>query len=389
MSVREFAAHLGISDRIVSRWEAAGSAMTPRPVNQAALDTLLESASEHVRERFAAAVRGGTIDAGGSVESEEDVRRREFLRLAGLSAVTAWVPHALNDGDSTDLVAAVVGPTAHYRRLEQTFPTAPLSDVVRGHTALAETIVRDALPTPSGYAALAELAGFSAWLHLDQGNHGAARVQYLAAVGHAERAEHQLLTAYMRASLGAFATEVGDAKSGLALLEQARADVGPDIPPPAHAWLSAQLAVAHATLGEHRAARAELRACERLAANSDEQAQWPWMFRFDQAKAARYGAQTLGVLGDVAGARETYALAAPSLTAPKARAVAQVDHAAALADAGHLAEACRLATDAVRTGRRFSSERIIGCAGRCRAGRPTRCTAAAELDDALASLYAG
>ncbi|GAB4086422.1 hypothetical protein GCM10028784_30520 [Myceligenerans cantabricum] len=193
----------------------------------------------------------------------------------------------------------------------------------------------------------------------------------------------------MRASLGAFATEAGDARAGLALLEHARTEVGPDVPAPAHAWLSAQLAVAHAMLGEHRAARAELRTCERLAASSDEQAQWPWMFRFDAAKAARYGAQTLGALGDVAGARETYALAAPSLTAPKARAVAQVGHAAALADAGHLAEACTLATDAVRTGRRFSSERIIGGVRRFRSGLPTRCTAATDLDDALAGLYAG
>jgi DNA-binding transcriptional regulator YiaG len=36
MSVREFAAHLGVSDRMVSKWEAGGPGLRPRPVNQGA-----------------------------------------------------------------------------------------------------------------------------------------------------------------------------------------------------------------------------------------------------------------------------------------------------------------------------------------------------------------
>jgi hypothetical protein len=39
MSLREFAAHLGVSDRMVSKWEAGGERIHPRPVNQATLDT--------------------------------------------------------------------------------------------------------------------------------------------------------------------------------------------------------------------------------------------------------------------------------------------------------------------------------------------------------------
>lgn len=54
MTVREFAAHLGVSDRIVSRWEAAGARTNLRPVNQHALDTSLALAPVQVRERFAA-----------------------------------------------------------------------------------------------------------------------------------------------------------------------------------------------------------------------------------------------------------------------------------------------------------------------------------------------
>lgn len=52
MSVREFAAHLGVSDRMISKWEAAGVHIHPRPLNQSALDTSLSLADRKVRDRF-------------------------------------------------------------------------------------------------------------------------------------------------------------------------------------------------------------------------------------------------------------------------------------------------------------------------------------------------
>lgn len=58
MSVREFAAHLGISERMASKWEAADTRIQPRPVNQAALDTSLELAPDVVKRRFAQIIDG-------------------------------------------------------------------------------------------------------------------------------------------------------------------------------------------------------------------------------------------------------------------------------------------------------------------------------------------
>ena len=58
MSVRAFAAHLGVSDRMVSKWEAGGLKIRPRPINQAALDTSLAQASDEVRTRFASMADG-------------------------------------------------------------------------------------------------------------------------------------------------------------------------------------------------------------------------------------------------------------------------------------------------------------------------------------------
>lgn len=53
MTVREFAGHLGVSDRMVSKWEAGGERIQPRPVNQAALDESLRRTDPGQRERFA------------------------------------------------------------------------------------------------------------------------------------------------------------------------------------------------------------------------------------------------------------------------------------------------------------------------------------------------
>ena len=52
LTVRAFAEDLGVCVRTVSKWEATGAAMTPRPELQAALDTMLRRATEEDRERF-------------------------------------------------------------------------------------------------------------------------------------------------------------------------------------------------------------------------------------------------------------------------------------------------------------------------------------------------
>lgn len=62
-SVREFAKYLGVSDRMVSKWEAEGAKIQPRPVNQCALDTCLDRLSDEERQRFTRLVHA-TVGAG-------------------------------------------------------------------------------------------------------------------------------------------------------------------------------------------------------------------------------------------------------------------------------------------------------------------------------------
>jgi transcriptional regulator with XRE-family HTH domain len=52
LSVRAFAGFLGVSPRAVSKWEAAGAGIVPRPDTQAILDTALGRAAPEVHLRF-------------------------------------------------------------------------------------------------------------------------------------------------------------------------------------------------------------------------------------------------------------------------------------------------------------------------------------------------
>jgi formylglycine-generating enzyme required for sulfatase activity len=52
MSIRAFSAHLGVSERMVSKWEKACEDIRPRPVNQHALDSSLAASGAEVQARF-------------------------------------------------------------------------------------------------------------------------------------------------------------------------------------------------------------------------------------------------------------------------------------------------------------------------------------------------
>jgi hypothetical protein len=65
MTVREFAAYVGVSQRIVGRWEAGGAEAVPRPFNQRSLDICLQRCSPAERGRFGMRVEPAPGVVGG------------------------------------------------------------------------------------------------------------------------------------------------------------------------------------------------------------------------------------------------------------------------------------------------------------------------------------
>ncbi|GGZ82063.1 hypothetical protein ACFOOM_22280 [Streptomyces echinoruber] len=53
MNGRDFAAEVGVSHRMLVKWEKRGETITPRAMYQSALDTMLAVAGPAVQERFA------------------------------------------------------------------------------------------------------------------------------------------------------------------------------------------------------------------------------------------------------------------------------------------------------------------------------------------------
>lgn len=317
------------------------------------------------------------------------VDRKTFLKTAfGAGAGALVGPRASSPVlDHGDLAAAISGPTAHYRRMESAVSSGQLSPAVEAHLRLASGIVADKMRTSTGFAVLSEISGLAAWLAVDRSDNATARKRYTEAISHAEQANHPLLAAYMTASLGYFAVEAGSARQGLSLLDKATGQLDKNAPDSARAWLASLHAVGHAALGDRTGTLVSLRAAEKWTSRQKGEPQWPWVFPFDRAKAARYQAGALGRLGDLRAASASYEAAVPTLIAPKARALAQLDHAQTLARAGLIAEAVELVVEALVVGRDFESERIISRVRDFRSGLPARTVEAVGLDAALAAFY--
>jgi transcriptional regulator with XRE-family HTH domain len=96
MSVRGFAARLGVGERTITKWEAGGSQVCPRPEMQALLDTALLRADDAARQRFESAVgalRSSPTAAASPVEDDPALpqamlHRAERLRRGLTDALT-------------------------------------------------------------------------------------------------------------------------------------------------------------------------------------------------------------------------------------------------------------------------------------------------------------
>lgn len=84
MSIRDFAEHLGVSERTVSKWEAGREAVQPRPELQAALDTALGRADGEVHRRF----RSG-LGSAGPAEKRHSAVNAEAARIHNATVAPA------------------------------------------------------------------------------------------------------------------------------------------------------------------------------------------------------------------------------------------------------------------------------------------------------------
>ncbi len=106
LSLRDFAAHLGVGVRTINKWEARGNDITPQPHMQAILDTALQRASEDERARVSAAL--ADPEDSQAVPAQREVRpgallpvivngRPVLVPLDAETIVTNEITHFLTD----------------------------------------------------------------------------------------------------------------------------------------------------------------------------------------------------------------------------------------------------------------------------------------------------
>lgn len=215
--------------------------------------------------------------------------------------------------------------------MEASVSSRHLAPAAEGHLRLVKQVVRDKPHDARRFAALSEVAGFSAWLAVDRGDTALAHARYQESIRFAESARDPLLVSYMIGSLGHFAVEIGDPHQGVRLLDKAARQLDNSSPAAARAWPASLRAVAFGALRDRAAMSEALTIAERLADRRGGQAQWPWVFAFTSAQVARYQSSALAKLGDLSAARSVYATAIPSMTAPKPQALAKIEYALLLA----------------------------------------------------------
>ncbi|WP_084161057.1 DNA-binding transcriptional regulator [Nocardia sp. BMG51109] len=230
MSIREFAAHLGVHERLVSKWEAGGLRVHPRPVNQAALDTSLARSDEVVRARFAALIDQPLIDR---TEPDFEVRLdnsapanyssdAELLALVDTGAMRSDVLAEISERDL--IMAAAHEASEHAGRAETTnvgataleqldadvsriandyvhVPPVPMMvEMLRVRRRVYRLLEGQQKPSDTThlYLLAGMLSGLLANASTDLGYHDAAGEQARAAWAYAELCEHNGLRAWTR-----------------------------------------------------------------------------------------------------------------------------------------------------------------------------------------------
>src|SRR5215470_6820918 len=209
LSVRGFAAYLGVNERTVTKWEAGGISVRPRPELQAALDTALEQASGEAVARFETTIRTGhgqpsvkncALPALGRSSALQDLGQAVSIAAHESTELLAWA-ELENVGELT-----LEQLHSEVRRISHAYLKAPTVPLFRRTCQLRDRAftLLDGRHRPSRARDLHAAAGWSltvlAWMSVDLGHPDAGEDHARTAWLCAERAEHDGLRAWVRAT---------------------------------------------------------------------------------------------------------------------------------------------------------------------------------------------
>jgi transcriptional regulator with XRE-family HTH domain len=258
MSVRTFAAYLGVAERTVSTWEKAGRKTEPWPHNQAILDTALTQAGDEAQARFtklikADAALSDTSDRGASsIESVAWAADSTSARAAAVALWAAESPDTPVDGAMQTASHSAILKWLLARHGDDVTKLPPRDDsrqVTGDDVAALQAMKRSlaalddehgggaALPLTLKYlssevaqmlhgcyserrgrelfVAAAELTLRAGWMAYDAGQHGHARKQMLHALRLSQVAGDRLFGGRVLAAMSHQALHIGQLQDGI------------------------------------------------------------------------------------------------------------------------------------------------------------------------------
>ncbi len=288
LSLREFAAYLGVSQRIVSQWERLNAATVPRPHMQQILDTALAQADESQRQRFESLLGGAS--SSGALEAAE--------------RVSTALDAGRTDPAAVDAVSSVL---AGLRRLEDATSAADVLPSVQHQAAVASKLADHARADVRGEAVglVSELEQYLGWLAIpmqrwDDARHHFDRAAVLAfEVDDPQRLASALSFSAYRCLL------TGQLRQAEALNRAAARDTRTD--PGLRAYMAFQRAEVLAHDDDHRAALDALAEAETSLERIDVDELPTSSYWYTPAVLLGHKGFVLAALGDIAAARRAAA----------------------------------------------------------------------------------
>lgn len=196
MSQRDFAAHLGISDRTVAKWDSRGLGIRPRDEYQRVLDTALAQAPVDVQQRFQAQ-RGNSVPA---FPNNGDIAVGSRASASAEARPLNW-PSAADGIDTVDFYEHLM---VDYAAFDNSAGPKPVVDVITRHAiALVDQLAETHGDSWTNMARVAaRYAEFAGWLHQDAGDPKCAArwTETALSIAHASGDEGMVAYTLMRRS---------------------------------------------------------------------------------------------------------------------------------------------------------------------------------------------
>ncbi|HET8660338.1 MAG TPA: hypothetical protein VFM55_15230 [Micromonosporaceae bacterium] len=298
MSVRAYAAHLGVTVATVSNWSSRGARAHLRTETQQLLDIDLARAPAGVHERFEA-ILAGTSDGRATV-APGVLGPAEVFATPG----TAGFPGTGIDG------GVVTAAMRAFRVADSRIGGAPLYAAViaylKSHVGPRLVDGTDETSTPDAFCAAASMLEMAGWMAHDRGDDDTALAHFSRALSFTAVGDDRHLRAHVLGSMSHLAAHLRRPHETIQLAQRGQ-DVLRDAPPhpPLMARLLALEARGAAGLGDLAKplvllAQAEAELAKAVSLGLPPT---PWVSHYDEASLASDAGRCLRRLGDLAETR--------------------------------------------------------------------------------------